>query len=138
MNTRNCLKCKEHIPLSKQINGKMCSLQRRKYCLECSPYKSGNTRKLHLEDSDPKKNSHSRKYKQMSLEEKREYNDITYRFQKYRRFLRRIELVESLGGCCVKCGYDKNLAVLSFHHNDPEQKKFTLDSRTMYDKSMEE
>jgi hypothetical protein len=138
MNTRNCLKCQAHIPLYVKIEGVNCSLQRRKYCLVCSPYKSGNTKKLHLENNEPKENRHSRNYRQMSKEEKRQYNDITYNFQKYRRTLRKIELINKLGGCCSSCGYNKNLTVLSFHHKNPNEKKFTLDSRNMYNKSIPE
>lgn len=26
------------------------------------------------------------------------------------------ELVESVGGCCVRCGYNKSVAALEFHH----------------------
>lgn len=40
------------------------------------------------------------------------------------------ERVESLklhyGGKCVKCGYNKCLAALQFHHRDPSQKEFHL------------
>lgn len=28
------------------------------------------------------------------------------------------------GGKCVKCGYDKCLAALDFHHEDPNEKEF--------------
>lgn len=28
------------------------------------------------------------------------------------------------GGKCEHCGYNKNLAVLEFHHKNPEEKEF--------------
>lgn len=28
------------------------------------------------------------------------------------------ELVDQLGGCCARCGYDESLAALDFHHTD--------------------
>lgn len=31
-----------------------------------------------------------------------------------------------LGGKCCRCGYKKSLAALSFHHLDPDTKKFDL------------
>ena len=49
--------------------------------------------------------------------------------QKIRATLRKFELVKSLGGCCSKCGYNKNLAALEFHHIDASKKSFQLDAR---------
>lgn len=34
--------------------------------------------------------------------------------------------VDYKGGKCQKCGYNKCLAALEFHHRDPLQKKFAL------------
>ena len=33
------------------------------------------------------------------------------------------------GGKCEKCGYDKYLGALDFHHLDPSQKDFTIGNR---------
>jgi hypothetical protein len=33
-------------------------------------------------------------------------------------------MVEYKGGCCQKCGYDKYLGALEFHHLDPNEKDF--------------
>jgi hypothetical protein len=41
------------------------------------------------------------------------------------------ELVEYKGGKCNKCGYDKCLDALQFHHIDPKEKDFTI-SRKSY------
>ena len=35
-------------------------------------------------------------------------------------------LVEEAGGKCQKCGYNKSIWALSFHHNDPTEKDFGL------------
>ena len=35
------------------------------------------------------------------------------------------------GGKCEKCGYDKYLGALDFHHLDPSQKDFTIGNRVM-------
>ena len=32
-------------------------------------------------------------------------------------------LLEEFGGCCSKCGYNKNPAALEFHHLDPTVKE---------------
>ena len=39
-------------------------------------------------------------------------------------FLAKIK--EHLGGRCIKCGYDKCLKALEFHHLDPSKKDFTI------------
>jgi hypothetical protein len=36
------------------------------------------------------------------------------------------KLVEHFGGECMKCGYDRCLAALDFHHLDPQTKKFGI------------
>lgn len=41
------------------------------------------------------------------------------------RWIERKKLaVEYKGGKCIKCGYNKNYAVLNFHHRNPEEKDF--------------
>ena len=36
------------------------------------------------------------------------------------------DLKEEYGGKCVRCGYDKYLGALEFHHTDPTVKEFHL------------
>lgn len=45
-----------------------------------------------------------------------------------RRAMKR-EAVKRLGGKCSKCGYNKSLAALNFHHKDPNQKEFGLSAK---------
>jgi len=48
-------------------------------------------------------------------------------FSKYciqRWINRKIEAIKYKGGCCIKCGYNKNYAVLQFHHRDSSTKDF--------------
>lgn len=40
-------------------------------------------------------------------------------------------LIEMSGGCCQKCGYNKNSAALCFHHRNPQEKTFNLDARKL-------
>ena len=35
-------------------------------------------------------------------------------------------MVEYKGGSCIKCGYNKCIGALEFHHMDPSNKDFTL------------
>lgn len=46
--------------------------------------------------------------------------------QRSRRLERKRELVEYKGGKCIKCGYDKCLDALEFHHRDESEKEFTI------------
>jgi len=41
-------------------------------------------------------------------------------------YKRKSELVKLKGGCCEKCGYDRALSALDFHHPDPKTKSFTM------------
>lgn len=40
------------------------------------------------------------------------------------------ELVEYKGGCCEKCGYNKSIEVLQFHHLNPNEKDFTISGKS--------
>lgn len=50
-------------------------------------------------------------------------------YQKLRGLKRKYEAVMMRGGKCERCGYNKNLAALEFHHRDPNTKKFQIDTR---------
>lgn len=54
-----------------------------------------------------------------------------YQAQKERGLSRKKLLVQSLGGQCCACGYNKNLAALCFHHIVPADKGFELDLRSL-------
>ena len=47
---------------------------------------------------------------------------------KRRRKVKRI-LIEEAGGRCVRCGYDRFVGALHFHHVDPTQKRFGVAQR---------
>lgn len=60
---------------------------------------------------------------------KREYdpNGVGgYKYVKAHRARRKELLVREAGGKCVRCGYDKCLQALQFHHRDPATKAFSL------------
>ena len=62
----------------------------------------------------------------------------SYSSQQSRGLLRKRQLVESAGGCCVRCGYRANLAALTWHHRKPAHKSFNLDLRALSSRSMAE
>lgn len=49
-----------------------------------------------------------------------------YKYVKDHRAKRKQLLVQEAGGKCVRCGYDKCLRALQFHHRDPSTKLFSL------------
>lgn len=40
----------------------------------------------------------------------------------------KIQAIKLLGGKCSKCGYDKCIDALEFHHENPQEKEFKLGS----------
>lgn len=131
-----CPKCLDEFKNHTTINGRRYNLQNRKYCLICSPFKQHNTKKIHLPQSS-KRCGHSRYYKSMTQEQKNAYNADIYIYQKQQRNKRKIKLVLLKGGQCEKCGYNKNLHALQFHHINPKEKLFNINGREMYSRSME-
>lgn len=65
-----------------------------------------------------------------------------YISQQERGIERKKKLIEIKGGCCIDCGYKKNISALEFHHLNPEDKLFGIDirkcSNLQWDKLVEE
>lgn len=40
------------------------------------------------------------------------------------------KLVDSKGGCCERCGYNKCIDALEFHHRNPNEKDFTISGKS--------
>jgi hypothetical protein len=53
-----------------------------------------------------------------------------YVTQQQRGRERRLLLIQSKGGRCERCGYERNHAALAFHHLDPTTKSFPVDLRS--------
>lgn len=109
---RECKKCGTHIPIRIRFMGKIRNMQRRKYCLECSPFGSGNSSKFGPPKFDKKV---------WNLEFARKH-------QRNRRIAVKKKLVLLMGGKCISCGYDRCLGSLEFHHRDPSTKVFGISS----------
>ncbi len=101
-----CKKCNKEFKSKIKIDGKTHVLSSRKYCLDCSPFKKHNTKQLQHPQRTRLEQSHI--------------------YQKRERHNRKQKLIEYKGGKCEKCGYDKCIAALNFHHTNPVIKKFEL------------
>lgn len=105
-----CKKCEKPFKTKMRVDGKIRVFSTRKFCLTCSPFGQRNTRDLTVsndaEDKRRRRNKKNRKWQRKVLVE------------------RKLKLVALLGGKCNKCGYNKCLKCLHFHHRDPSEKKF--------------
>jgi hypothetical protein len=59
----------------------------------------------------------------------------SYLSQQMRGLQRKIDLIITAGGKCSRCGYDRNHAALTWHHKDPALKGFSLDLRSLSNRS---
>ena len=99
------------------IDGRLRSLYRRRFCLDCSPFGAHNTSRTPpgaLAGDDL--TEHRRKRR----------NAKTYRYQKKQRKLVKAQLVLARGGRCVDCGYSGSASALEFHHRDAGGKDFAI------------
>lgn len=70
------------------------------------------------------KNPYGRHYRDV-IKRKRQ-KGATYGRTKAERIKWKRELVDSLGGKCVDCGYSAHLAALDFDHTDPTTKEYEI------------
>jgi hypothetical protein len=57
-------------------------------------------------------------------------------WQRTNGWKRKRKAIDQKGGSCTKCGYNRNLAGLIFHHLDPKLKQFELDTRAFTNTSL--
>lgn len=67
-----------------------------------------------------------KKETQTTEERKKKISDNVIKWRKRTK----IKLVEYKGGECEKCGYDKCMSALEFHHLDPNKKDFTISGKS--------
>jgi hypothetical protein len=110
---RKCQKenCQNVLGYRIVLGDKIINTQRRKFCFECSPLGSRNTRDL----NKPK------------VKKSKDYQHVkTFRLRKKQKS------IDYLGGKCKICGYNKCNAALQFHHKNPAEKDFTISMATSW------
>jgi 5-methylcytosine-specific restriction endonuclease McrA len=130
-----CQKCEERFPNRMEIEGKIKNLQRRKYCLDCSPFGQHNTKKIHVEPHNTTEKKcprcttikpiemfyNRRGLKGGSVYCKQCHSDqVTERQRRFKE-----ECAKYKGGKCSNCDYDNYIGALEFHHIDPSDKDFS-------------
>jgi hypothetical protein len=120
-----CQKCQQDFANRPIIDGKQRDITYRKYCLECSPFRSHNTRRLEDEPI-----LYKCKYcgEDCTIRRKQTHKNMTCRrcYIKIKRDEKKAQLLEAAGGQCAICGYNRCSRALSFHHRDPEHKSFAI------------
>jgi hypothetical protein len=135
-----CKNCGKAFSLRVRIDGEIHSLQNRKYCLECSPYKSHNTRQLdrykkYIKEGRLVEKECSQCGEIKPIEEYYNNGNRPHSFCKKCLNLKSVErfrerklwAIDYKGGECQMCGYNKYAGALEFHHLDPNIKDFTID-----------
>lgn len=124
-----CKLCLKSFPNRLKIEGIWRVVNRRKYCLTCSPFKLHNTMVLkHVLSVACKGESKCQFCGKVFIKGTKGNKGETCASCRVNR--RRIGVkkkgVDYKGGSCIICGYSKCLDVLSFHHRDPKEKDFNF------------
>jgi len=113
-----CVLCHDLFPVKIIINNKEHNLQRRKYCLKCSPFKKHNTRKLKYIVSVcfcGKATITGKKCTSCAV--------------KLKRIRNKIAAIKYKGGHCIKCGrkcrHIRQISLFEFHHKE-NKKEFQI------------
>jgi hypothetical protein len=132
----DCKKCTNNFPNRLVVNGKVRNTQRRKYCLDCSPFGLRNRRKLHITALLPKGflresiltiqcHSCPRTY-EVAPHQKIIGKTCPACHVAKRRKERKELFVKMLGGHCLLCKYSRCIRALQFHHVDQATKSFEI------------
>ena len=111
-----CESCGAEFAAKQLIDGKMRSLYRRRFCLDCSPFGEHNTSK-YAPGNVPEERVARRRERRLAG---------FLRYQRKRRRERKRRLIDLLGGRCMDCGYDRSDSALQFHHRDGQEKTFAI------------
>lgn len=130
-----CRNCGNEFKQIVVIDGKQRNLAKRAYCLECSPFGRHNRKILESGYVDGKKPC-GRCKKVKSFGEFYKKGDWYSCYcvpcsgleSKERQWKFKTLCVKYKGGKCIKCGYNKSIAALDFHHRDCNNKEFSISS----------
>ena len=132
-----CRKCGQTIPNRMEVDGHIRKLDRRKFCLDCSPFGGRNSRDLTKEQDLvathkicgkcglPKSVDEFYLRKDGSAFRADCKECFAERNRQNARKRRQLCLAYK-GGKCIVCGYDRCAKSLSFHHLDPTKKDPSL------------
>ena len=120
-----CKSCGGKIPNLKVIDGVLKNLSKRRYCLACVPFKSRRGRQPVVCPGNRICEKCGRRYDYARNKGHRLLVCNSCARTK-RRLTAKRKLIELKGGKCERCGYNKSLAALQFHHKDKTKKEFWI------------
>lgn len=131
---KTCRKCGLTFKQIQKINGKQHNLSKRVYCLSCSPFGQRNNRILEVYNSKFKicprcelQLPISSFYVSQPSGKINSYCSLCASAESAERKRKlKMSCVAYLGGSCIRCGYNKCLGALEFHHRDPSKKDFGI------------
>jgi hypothetical protein len=126
------------------INDQEVHLGKRKYCLICSPYKSGNRQKIHLKSIEENLKTHKfcprclniKPISDFYLRRRKPTDTSSYCINctsdeaKERQKALKIAAIEYKGGKCKICQLIDDPCVYDFHHRDPQQKEYGFGTKS--------
>lgn len=120
-----CKKCTEPFPNRVMIAGVQRVLNRRKYCLECSPFGGHNTRRLEAALHQNGERTCKRCNRPYGGKRRRMCSSC-YNAERRARMSEKVHSI--VGYKCWYCGYGdrKRRPLLNFHHVDSEEKALPL------------
>ena len=135
-----CLNCGNGFEQHVEVDGIMRNLQRRRYCLECSPFGGGLRTRLPGDTRLCKRVERVRIVafgqivpclicgREYAFNKRKGHQTSICNSCNANRKRNRVKTkaVEYKGGCCQQCGYSKCLRSLQFHHEDRSKKDFTI------------
>lgn len=125
-----CKRCSKEFSYTIVVDGKVRNVGSRKYCLECSPWGTHNTRKL---DGEPDARI-KQKVEVVCRVCNRKFLATSHRTQcnvcgvVIKRMRNKMLAVSYLGGECKECGFKGDPSSFTFHHRDSSLKEFGVSS----------
>jgi len=124
MSVNICIKCGSKFNTNPVINGvKVRISYNRKYCLSCVPYKANASKIFRIKGKTVICCICGKRYK---YNWKGTVNKCRTCYNRERRNNAKESAVKYLGGRCACCGWHRFIEALTFHHKDPQKKKFTI------------
>ena len=93
-------------------------------CKSCNKEFENNRKRANCYECIPAKKQYSSKEEALEARRKKTVKNVQRRREKVKQMA-----VEYKGGKCERCGYDKCIEALEFHHLDPSEKDFGIASK---------
>jgi len=122
-----CCSCKVSKEVSEFYNRNNSKDGLHNSCKDCCNQSAAKSRRRRMKEDKPAWDKYNRDYRRewnkKHPEKVKEYGRIHQEKFRIKSWKLKKEAVDYLGGKCSKCGYDKSLAALDFHHLDPSKKE---------------